>query len=82
MARHKNFDLNFLIANLRGSTDPIDEMLDSLWPGMGDYMTDMTTGEMELLDSKIFRCINCGTWEPMEKLHHTEACDQYCNDCS
>lgn len=82
MPRHQNFDLSTLIATLRQTKEPIDDMMESLYPDM-DWMVDMTDEELKKLDATIFRCIDCGTWLGVGEMSPMKPsdCEQHCTDC-
>lgn len=83
MPRHQNFNVMNLVYACVGSyhsSDSLDEIMERLYPDM-DWMSDCTQQELELFDSKVFQCQNCGYWYRQEERNEEDTDQWTCKEC-
>lgn len=75
--RSNRFSLKQLIARLEESNLEIHEALTELFPGM--EQTDLKDHEEAEILSQIFKCKECGIWQPEYEMSSTPCTCQSCS---
>lgn len=78
--RPEKFDIEEFMNYLRGSCTSLEEAGNQLYGEDFDWISDLTQGELQQLDTEIFQCIECGWWndKPAEE---NEWGEWVCTDC-
>lgn len=77
--KSSNFDINKVIESLEGSCDTIDDVIESLYPGMDE--DDLTGDDYNAIDNQIFRCPTCGWWFDLSEQSDNEEDTGDCENC-
>lgn len=74
----ENFDVQELIDYLQGTTNTLDDGMETLYSGM-DF-EELTEEDHDQIDNQIFECEVCGWWCEISEQHEGEE-NGICDDC-